>query len=122
MFSTYVVALPHIKSGRLRAIAVTTAKRQALLPDLPAVSEALPGYGVSNWNGIFLPAKTPAAIAERLFSEVKKALASAEVKRRQNNAGIEPVGSASRAEFVQFIREDIGRWTKIVKDAGISLD
>ena len=122
MFSTYVVALPHIKSGRLRAIAVTTAKRQALLPDLPAVSEALPGYGVSNWNGIFLPAKTPSAIADRVFSEVKKALASAEVKRRQNNAGIEPVGSASRAEFVQFIREDIGRWTKIVKDAGISLE
>jgi tripartite-type tricarboxylate transporter receptor subunit TctC len=122
MFSTYVTAVPHIKSGRLRAIAVTTAKRQALLPDLPAVAEAVPGFGVSNWNGIFVPAKTPARVADRLFGEVKKALASPEVKRRQNNVGIEPVGSASRAEFVQFIRDDMARWAKIVKDANISIE
>ena len=121
MFSTYVVALPHINAGRLRAIAVTSAKRQALLPDLPAISETVPGYGVSNWNGIFVPAKTPAPIADRLFNEVKKALTSPEVKRRQNNVGIEPVGSASRAQFVQFIRDDMARWAKIVKDANISI-
>lgn len=121
MFSTYVVALPHIKSGRLRAIAVTSAKRQALLPDLPAIAEAVPGYGVSNWNGIFVPAKTPARVADRLFAEVKKALTSPEVKRRQNNVGIEPVGSATRGEFVQFIRADMARWAKIVKDANISI-
>jgi tripartite-type tricarboxylate transporter receptor subunit TctC len=121
MFSTYVVALPHIKSGRLRAIAVTSAKRQALLPDLPAIAEAVPGYGVSNWNGIFVPAKTPPRVADRLFAEVKKALASPEVKRRQNNVGIEPVGSATRGEFVQFIRGDMARWAKIVKDANISI-
>ena len=121
MFSTYVVALPHIKSARLRAIAVTSAKRQALLPDLPAIAEAVPGYGVSNWNGIFVPAKTPPRVADRLFTEVKKALTSPEVKRRQNNVGIEPVGSATRGEFVQFIRDDMARWAKIVKDANISI-
>lgn len=121
MFSTYVVALPHIKSARLRAIAVTSAKRQTLLPDLPAIAEAVPGYGVSNWNGIFVPAKTPPRIADRLFAEVKKALTSPEVKRRQNNVGIEPVGSATRGEFVQFIRDDMARWAKIVKDANISI-
>lgn len=121
MFSTYVVAVPHIKSGRLRAIAVTSAKRQALLPDLPAIAETVPGYGVSNWNGIFVPAKTPAPLADRLFAEVKKALTSPEVKKRQNNVGIEPVGSASRAQFVQFIRDDMARWAKIVKDANITI-
>ncbi len=122
MFATYVTAVPHTKSGRLRAIAVTTAKRQALLPDLPAVAEAVPGFGVSNWNGIFVPAKTPARTADRLFAEVKKALASPEVKRRQNNVGIEPVGSGSRAEFVQFIRDDMARWAKIVKEANIRIE
>jgi tripartite-type tricarboxylate transporter receptor subunit TctC len=122
MFSTYVVALPHVKSGRLRALAVTTAQRQALLPDLPTVAETLPGFGVSNWNGIFAPAKTPAAIADRLLTEVQKALLSPEVKRRQNNSGIEPVSSASRAEFVKFIRADMAQWAKIVKDAGIQIE
>jgi tripartite-type tricarboxylate transporter receptor subunit TctC len=122
MFSTYVVALPHVKSGRLRALAVTTAQRQALLPDLPTVAETLPGFGVSNWNGIFAPAKTPAPIADRLLAEVRKALASSEVKRRQNNSGIEPVSSASRAEFVKFIRADMAQWAKIVKDAGIQIE
>jgi tripartite-type tricarboxylate transporter receptor subunit TctC len=121
MFATYVTALPHVKSGRLRAIAVTSAKRQALLPDLPAIAEAVPGYGVSNWNGIFVPANTPAPVADRLFGEVKKALTSPEVKKRQNNVGIEPVGSASRTQFVQFIRDDMARWAKIVKDANISI-
>lgn len=121
MFATYVTALPHVKSGRLRAIAVTSARRQALLPDLPAVAEAVPGFGVSNWNGIFVPARTPARVGDRLFAEVKKALTSAEVKRRQNNVGIEPGGSASRAQFVQFIRDDMARWAKILKDANISI-
>jgi tripartite-type tricarboxylate transporter receptor subunit TctC len=122
MFSTYVVALPHVKSGRLRVLAVTTSQRQALLPDLPTVAETLPGFGVSNWNGIFAPAKTPQAIADRLLVEVNKALLSPEVKRRQNNSGIEPVGSASRAEFVKFIRDDMRQWAKIVKDAGIQIE
>ena len=122
MFSTYVVALPHVKSGRLRAIAVTTRDRQALLPELPAVAEAVPGFGVSNWNGIFAPARTGAAVADRLFVEVNKALRSPEVKKRQNNSGIEPVGSASRAEFVKFIREDMQRWAKIVADAQIRIE
>ena len=122
MFSTYVVALPHIKSGRLRALAVTSAKKQPLLPELPAIAESLPGFGVSNWNGIFVPAKTRSVVADRLFGEVNKALRSAEVKRRQNNSGIEPVGSASRAEFVQFIREDMAHWARIVRDAQIHIE
>ncbi|MPZ45768.1 MAG: tripartite tricarboxylate transporter substrate binding protein [Betaproteobacteria bacterium] len=122
MFSTYVVAVPHIKSGRLRALAVTTPKRQPLLPDLPSVSETVPGFGVSNWNGIFAPAKIPAAVADRLFAELNKASLAPEVKRRQNNAGIEPGGSASRAEFARFLRDDTARWAKIVKDARINIE
>jgi tripartite-type tricarboxylate transporter receptor subunit TctC len=122
MFATYVTALPHLRSGRLRALAVVTPKRQALLPDLPAVGEAVPGFGISNWNGIFTPAKTPRRVVERLFVEINKAMLAPEVKKRQNAVGIVPVGSASRAEFATFIRDDTARWAKIIKDAGIKVE
>lgn len=122
MFATYVVALPHIKSGRLRVLAVTTPQRQALLPDLPAIAETLPGFGLSNWNGMFAPGKTPPAIADRLFVEINKALQSPEVRKRQAGAGIEPGGSPSRREFANFVREDTARWAKVVKDADIRVE
>ena len=122
MFSTYVVAVPHVKSGRLRALAVTTAQRQPLLPELPPLGETVAGFDISNWNGIFAPAKTPRQIADRLFVEINKAMRAPEVKKRQNAAGIEPGGSPSRAEFAKFIREDAARWAKIIRDAGIKVE
>jgi tripartite-type tricarboxylate transporter receptor subunit TctC len=122
MFSTYVTAVPHLKGNRLRALAVSTPQRQVLLPDLPAASEVLPGFGASNWNGMFAPAKTPRSIADRLFSEINKAMLAPEVKNRQNVVGIVPDGSASRAEFVKFIHEDTVRWATIVKAANISVE
>lgn len=122
MFATYVTAVPHIRGGKLRAIAVSTPQRQALLPDLSAVGEVIPGFGASNWNGMFAPAKTPRQIADRLFSEINKAMLAPEVKNRQNVVGIAPEGSASRAEFVKFIHEDTARWATIVKAANISVE
>jgi tripartite-type tricarboxylate transporter receptor subunit TctC len=122
MFSTYVVAVPHINSGKLRALAVTTGHRQPLLPDLPPIAETLPGFDISNWNGIFAPARTPAAIANRLFTEINKAMRAPEVKKRQNYAGIEPEGSPSREDFAKFLREDRARWGKIIREAAIKLE
>lgn len=122
MFATYVTALPHIRSGRLRALAVSTPQRQPLLPDLPAVSEVIPGFGASNWNGMFAPARTPRQIADRLFIEINKAMRHPEVKRRQNTVGIEPGGSPSRQDFEKFIHDDTVRWAKIVKDADIKVE
>ena len=122
MFATYVVALPHITSGRLRALAVITAQRQPLLPDLPTVGESVPGFGMSNWNGMFAPARVPAFTADRLFAEINKALKAPELRKRQHGAGIEPVGSASRTEFARYVREEQARWGGVVKDVGISLD
>lgn len=122
MFSTAVVALPHVNSGRLRALAVITPQRQALLPDLPAMSETVPGFGISNWDGIFAPAQTPPRIADRLFVEINKALQSAELRQRLNTAGIDPVGSASRAVFVKSIRDETTQWAKVIKDADIKVD
>jgi len=122
MFPTYVVAVPHINSGRLRALGVTTPQRQALLPGLPAISETVPGFGIRNWDGIFAPAKTPPRIADHLFVEIKKALQSPELRKRQHAAGLEPVSSDSRAEFEKFIREDTALSAKIIKDANIKME
>jgi tripartite-type tricarboxylate transporter receptor subunit TctC len=122
MFATYAVGLPHIKSGRLRLLGVTTPERQALLPDVPALSESIAGFGLSNWNGLFAPGRTPGAVADRLFAEANKALQAPELRRRQTAAGIEPTGSGSRAEFAQFVREDTVRWARIVKRVGIVVE
>ncbi|HWI13485.1 MAG TPA: tripartite tricarboxylate transporter substrate binding protein [Burkholderiales bacterium] len=122
MFATYVVAVPHIRSGRLKAVATTAPKRQPLLGDLPAVSETVPGFGFTNWNGVFAPGRTPGAIADRLHAAVNNALQAPEVRKRQQGAGIEPVGSATRAEFAQFVREDTARWAKLVREAHIQVE
>ena len=122
MFATYAVAVPHVKAGRLRVLAVTTLNRQPLLPDLPTVGESLPGFAVSNWNGVFVPAKTPAAVAEKLFVELNKALKASTVRERQNAVGIEPVGSASRDEFAKFLTADAERWRKIIRDANVKVE
>lgn len=122
MFPTSVVAGPHVSTGRLRALAVTTPKRQAMLPDLPTVSETIPGFEVSNWDGIFAPAKTPRHIADRLFKEINTALQNPELIKIQQGAGIVPIGSASRSEFARFIRADTEKWAKVIKEAGIKAD
>jgi tripartite-type tricarboxylate transporter receptor subunit TctC len=122
MFATYVTAVPHIRGGRLRALAVSTPGRQTLLKDLPAVSETIPGFGASNWNGFFAPAGTPGRIADRLFVAINKAMQHPEVKKRQNNVGIEPGGSPTRQDFAKFIRDDTARWAKIIRDANIRVE
>ena len=122
MFATYITALPHTQSGRLRVLAVTTAQRQPLLPDLPAISETVPNFGVSNWEGMFVPGKTPAPIVDRLFKEINAALQAPELRKRQQGAGIDPQGSATRAEFVKFVRDDTERWAKLVQQANIKVE
>jgi tripartite-type tricarboxylate transporter receptor subunit TctC len=122
MFSTYIVARPHAQAGRLRVLAVITPERQPLLPDLPTVGESVPGFGLNNWNGVFLPAKTPKAVADRLFGEINKALQYPELKKRQNESGIEPVGSASQEDFRRFYRAEHERWGRIIREAGIRID
>lgn len=122
MFPTYVVAVPHLKSGKLRALGIATADRKALVPDLPAISETVPGFGISNWDGIFVPAKTPARIADRLFVEITRAIKDPGLIKRQNAAGLVPVASASRADFAKFIQEDKTRWARLIKEANIKVD
>jgi len=111
--------MPFVRSGKLRALAITSARRSQLAPDLPTMAEAgVPGYEVIGWNGLFVPRGTPPAVIARLNSEVAKVLRTPETRQRLETLGAEPVGS-SPEEFGRFFREDIARWGKIIKDKGI---
>jgi len=114
--------LGHIKAGKLRALAVTSAKRSPQLPDVPTISEAaVPGYAAYVWLGLMAPKGTPAPIVERLYRELLSAMATPEVKTYMANTSIEIVAS-SPAEFATFFREEIDRWAKIVKETGAKID
>jgi tripartite-type tricarboxylate transporter receptor subunit TctC len=112
----------HIKAGKLRALAVTGAKRSPQLPDVPTLAESgVPGYEAYVWMGLMAPKGTPAPIVEKLQREVVRALGKDEVKKYMDNAGIEIVGSTP-AEFGAYYRIDKERWAKVIKETGAKVD
>jgi tripartite-type tricarboxylate transporter receptor subunit TctC len=112
------VAVPHVQSGKLRAIAVTGAARSPLLPEVPTVSEAgLPGFEVTSWYGVFGPAGLPAGIVAKLNSEIGSAVTAPEVKERFAALGAEPSVKAPD-QFARYVRQEITKWAKVVKDSG----
>ena len=121
-FATPPSSLPHVKAGKLRALAVTTSKRSAALPDLPTFAEAgVPGYHVDGWVGLFAPAKTPPRVIERLYTEVGKVLQRADVKEYVLAGGSEITGLATEATRKK-IRNEIAMWAKVVKNTGIKIE
>jgi tripartite-type tricarboxylate transporter receptor subunit TctC len=117
-----VTTVPHIKSGRLRALAITGKKRSSVFPDLPTVAEqGLRDYDVSAWYGLLAPAGTPRPIIEKINAEVRKALQSPDIQQRLAADGSESVGS-SPEEFGKFIQVEIAKWGKAVKAAGARVD
>jgi tripartite-type tricarboxylate transporter receptor subunit TctC len=118
-FATLPAALPHVKSGKLAAVAVTSARRSPALPDLPTVAESgVPGYEASTWYGVLAPARTPAGAIERLHGDIVRILAQPEFRERLQAQGFDLVGS-SPEEFRAAIRSEIAKWSKVVRDAGI---
>ena len=114
--------MPHVREGKLRALAVTSATRNAALPDVPTVAESgYPGFEVMSWYGLTAPAKTPPAIVARLHAETVKVLAQAEMRAKFADMGSEAL-SSSPEEFAAFIKSEIPRWAKVIKDAGIKAD
>ena len=121
-FANMLSSLPHVKGGRLRGLAVTSATRSSAIPALPTLAEsALPGYEVVQWNGVLAPARVPVAIIARLNAEIERALASVEMKTRLTLDGADPVGGPP-AHFAAFLRADIERWAKVIKAAHVQVD
>ena len=121
MFGVLPSTLPYIRSGQVRALAVTTAKRQEVLPDVPALSEFLPGFDASGWYGIAAPKDTPPEIVDRLNKEVNAALTDPKTKRRLTDLGCLIVGGAP-ADFSRFIDGEIEKWTKVIRTAGLKME
>jgi tripartite-type tricarboxylate transporter receptor subunit TctC len=123
MFDNLPSALPQIKAGKLKALAVTSAQRSAALPDVPTIAEAgpVPGFDASSWFGLFAPAGTPAEIVNRVQQEVAKALLNPAVKERLLSQGAIP-GGQPPAEFVKFIAAETKKWAQVVKVSGAKVD
>jgi len=114
--------VPHIKSGRLKGLAVSSLSRVAALPDVPTVTEAgFPGFEERSWVGYFAPAKTPAAIVNKLNGEINQTLALAEIIARLDARGLEPQPVSSSA-FGSYLRAEVARWSRIVRATGITAD
>ena len=123
MFDNLPSALPHIKSGRLKALAVTSRERSSALPDTPTIEEAanLKGFDASSWFGLFAPAGTSRAIVDKIQSDVTKALAVPEVRERFVAQGAQP-GGMTPDQFAAFIRNETDKWTKVVKISNAKVD
>ena len=119
MTATILTGLPHVRSGRLRGLATSGAKRSAAVPELPTVAEAgVPGYEAAQWYGLLAPAHTPKDIIARLHGEMVRILQLPEVKERLSGDGAEPVGNTPE-EFGRYIRAEIEKWARVARDAGI---
>jgi tripartite-type tricarboxylate transporter receptor subunit TctC len=113
--------LPQVKAGKIRALAVSTTKRSAAVPDLPTIAEAgVPGYDSGSWFGLLAPAKTPKAVVDQLSAESARILKLPEVSKRISELGAEPVGSTPE-QFAELIKTEIAKWAKVIKDANVEL-
>ena len=122
MFSTIAASYPLVSSGKLRALAVSSPQRSARLPEVPTLGETIaPGYEAYEWNGLLLPAGTPASIADKLHKAVVEVLKDDEVKRRFVDVGVQPIGSTP-SEFADFLKKEDAKWAEVIRKGNIKLD
>ena len=121
LFGTLVQNLPHLRAGNMRMLGVGSVKRNPQVPDVPTIAETLPGFESVQWWGLFAPAGTPAAIVERLGTEVKTVLAMEDLRKRLIHEGAD-IDYLSPAEFSRFVVDEIGRWTGVVKKAKVKVE
>jgi tripartite-type tricarboxylate transporter receptor subunit TctC len=122
MFTVGPASLPQVKAGKIRGLAVSTAKRSSFAPDLPTVAESgLPGYDVFGWNGVLATAGTPRPVIEKLHSLFITAMKDHETRKRMADFGFEPIGNTPE-EFGAFVKEDIARWAKLVKETDAKVE
>jgi len=121
MFDSIASALPHIRAGKLRAIAVASNTRSSLLPNMPTVAESLPGYSAHSWLGIFVPAGTPQSIVQRLQRDLVAAIDEPKTQARLVEAGFEPK-SSTQESFAKLVRDELEKWRPVVKMSGATPD
>ena len=121
MFDGLLPTLPLIKAGKLKALGVTSIKRSSVMPDVPAISETLPGYSADTWYGLFAPRGTPQDVIVKVHAAMAKALASADTRAKLLAQGAEPAGNTP-AEFAAFIKAENAKWGKVVRDSGAKPD
>ena len=122
MFDNLASSLSQVKGGRVRALAVTTSKRTKLAPELPTIAESgLPGFDISTWFGIFVPAGTPRPVVDRLHAEFTRALAAPDVRERMLALGAEPVGSTPE-QFTAYVKAEAAKYAKLVRTSGARVD
>jgi len=122
MFNSIAPVLPHVKSGRVRALGISSLKRSPQLPEIPTIAEAgVPGFEAENWFGMFAPAHTPKPIIQRVSDALMKVVRGADVKSKFEALGADPMGSTSE-EFAAFLRRDMQRYATVVKVSGAKID
>jgi tripartite-type tricarboxylate transporter receptor subunit TctC len=120
MMASLLPAMPHVKSGRLRGLAVTGLKRTPALPEIPTVAESgVPGFETTSWHGMVMPAKTPPAISARVHAEMVKLLNLPDVKALFLTQGMETVGNTP-AQFAAYIKGETEKWTRVIRSIGLT--
>ena len=117
-FSAVVSGIQHVKAGKLRALATTARQRLALLPDIPAAAETLPGFEVDNWYGMVAPRGTPQGLLKRLHGEIVRVVTLPEIREKLVAQGMEPVGSTPD-DFARFMKSEVEKWARVIKSANI---
>ena len=121
IFSANVV-LPHVKAGKLRALGVTSAKRAASLPDVPAIAEAgVPGYETIQWSGVLAPVRTPRTIVGKINAEIDRLLKLEDVAQRLGNLGVDPAGG-SPEQFAAYLRAETAKWSRLIRETGLRVE
>jgi tripartite-type tricarboxylate transporter receptor subunit TctC len=122
IFGNLPAVLPHVNSGRMRVLAIASAKRSPTLPDLPTMSEAgVPGFEASTWAGLLLPAGTPEPVVNKLYADLVRIYAMPDMRERMATGGFEAVGNSPK-EFAAYIDAEVARWAKVIKAAGIKAE
>jgi tripartite-type tricarboxylate transporter receptor subunit TctC len=121
-FDNVSTSLAHVRAGQLRALGVTSPTRSALLPDVPAISETVPGFQMSIFNGMVAPAATPPEILARVHAEIVKFVTAPEIRGRFAGQGVELQASAAAEQFTAYIKTEYTKWAKVLDDAGIKAE
>jgi tripartite-type tricarboxylate transporter receptor subunit TctC len=123
MFAISSISLGQVQAGKVRGLGVTSAQRSPLAPDLPTLAESgLPGYEVIGWNGLLAPAGTPRTVVSRINAEVQRALKQPDVLQRLKGSAYDPAAANTPEQFAEYIKLEIAKWTKLVKETGMKID